>query len=98
MSDDPIIERDRCYTRSTQPAESSVEVEVTVPPEVAELLAALVASGDFPDYESVGDFMRDAAVHRLEALRGVARDGEAERSLEDLLGRVSAMEDALRPK
>ena len=56
----------RFYTRATNDHNHSKRVGAAVPPEIAGMAQQIVEQKRVPEYQSVGDVIRDALIHRLE--------------------------------
>lgn len=56
---------DEFYVRSTNKHDHSEQTRLRIPGDVLAELGALIASKDIPEYRTISDFFRDAAVHRL---------------------------------
>jgi len=56
---------DEFYVRSTNKHDHSDQTRIRIPGDVLAELSGLIASKEIPEYRTVSDFFRDAAVHRL---------------------------------
>jgi hypothetical protein len=92
----PITDPFATYVRATAPGDDALELDLILPPGVLAGIRELVANPRFPEYQTPWDVIRDAAVHRLEALRESTTDPRIRAGIEDYLRRVEAMESAYK--
>lgn len=62
---DDHYQADTFYTTSTDKKGHSAQVRTSIPPEMHSQIKRLIESGDFPMYQTMGDFVRDAIFHRV---------------------------------
>lgn len=88
----PRPPRSRIYTASSNGDGQTSHVRAKVPAVTTHMLGALIARGDIPGYHTIGDFVRDAMLHRMwdvaEGLRLEPEDVEKMKMLEAEQARV----------
>lgn len=96
------------YVRATDARGHSEEVHVKVPPDIYAEIGRLAGSPDYPEYDTMGDVIRDALVHhvarrqkegvdpaRREAIDRIARDHALWDNLDKITARVARRQATL---
>jgi hypothetical protein len=60
---------DRFYVDATDGRGNREKVQITIPPSLYHELGNMMAARTVPDYRTMADFFRDAAIHRLHYLK-----------------------------